>query len=98
MAHDGQQGLSQFSKLKPDVVVTDIIMPHREGVETIMAMKAQAPEVKILAISGGGRIGSADLLNLARQLGADGVLPKPFRAAEVLEAARGLLDFEPSAG
>lgn len=91
-AQDGSQGLEKFRHLRPDVVVTDIIMPNREGVETILAMKELAPEVKILAISGGGRLASGELLNLARSLGADAVLPKPFRAAELVDAVCRLID------
>jgi len=91
VACDGVEGLAQFEKVRPDVVVTDIIMPNREGVETVMSIKALDPEVKILAISGGGRLGSTDVLNTARVLGADAVMAKPFRSAEVVSAVVRLL-------
>jgi CheY-like chemotaxis protein len=91
VAHDGVEGLAQFNKLRPNAVVTDIIMPNREGVETLMAIKAQAPEVKVLAISGGGRLGSTDLLAMAHSLGADAVLAKPFRSTDVVEAVARML-------
>lgn len=91
LAQDGVEGLAMFEQFRPHVVVTDIIMPNREGVETLMAIKAQAPHVKVLAISGGGRLGSVDVLNTARTLGADGVLAKPFRSAEVIAAVLRLL-------
>lgn len=91
-AQDGDEGLVRFDRLRPHIVVTDILMPNREGVETILAIKQRAPEVKILAISGGGTLGSAAVLDLARRLGADAVLAKPFRSGEVLDAARRLLD------
>jgi CheY-like chemotaxis protein len=91
VAHDGVEGLEQFNRLRPNAVVTDIIMPNREGVETLMAIKAQAPEVKILAISGGGRLGSTDLLAMARSLGADAVLAKPFRSTDVVDAVNRML-------
>jgi DNA-binding response OmpR family regulator len=90
-ARDGEEGLARFLTQTPDLVITDILMPNREGVETILAMKAKAPEVKILAISGGGRLGAEQILHLARRLGADAVLPKPFRSADILAAARRLL-------
>ena len=90
-ARDGDEGLARFLQQTPDLVITDILMPNREGVETILAMKAKAPEVKILAISGGGRLGAEQVLDLASRLGADAVLPKPFRAADILAVARGLL-------
>ncbi|HZW15564.1 MAG TPA: response regulator [Brevundimonas sp.] len=91
-ARDGDQGLARFHEQSPDLVITDILMPNREGVETILAMKAKAPQVRILAISGGGRLGAEEVLGLASRLGADAVLPKPFRAADILAAARGLLE------
>lgn len=91
-ARDGDEGLARFAERTPDLVVTDILMPNREGVETILAMKARAPGVKILAISGGGRLGAEEVLGLVVRLGADAVLPKPFRSAEILAAAGKLLD------
>lgn len=91
-ARDGEEGLARFIEETPDLVVTDILMPNREGVETILAMKARAPQVKILAISGGGRLGADEVLSLAQRLGADAVLPKPFRSAEILGLAQRLLE------
>lgn len=91
VAHDGVEGLAQFAKLRPNAVVTDIIMPNREGVETLMAIKALDPDVKILAISGGGRLGSTDLLAMAHSLGADAVMAKPFRSTDVVGAVARLL-------
>lgn len=96
VAHDGVEGLAQFNKLRPIAIVTDIIMPNREGVETLMAIKALDPDVKILAISGGGRLGSTDLLAMARGLGADAVMAKPFRSTDVVSALARLL--QPSEG
>ena len=93
VARDGAEGLAQFQAVRPDAVVTDIIMPNREGVETLMAIKALDPRVKILAISGGGRLGSSELLSIARGLGADAVMAKPFRSAEVVNAVARL--FQP---
>ena len=91
VAHDGDEGLAQFNTLRPNAVVTDIIMPNREGVETLMAIKNLDPDVKILAISGGGRLGSTDLLRTARGLGADAVMAKPFRSTDVVAAVSRLL-------
>ena len=91
LAHDGVEGLAQFNKLRPNAIVTDIIMPNREGVETLMAIKALDPGVKILAISGGGRLGSTDLLTMAQSLGADAVMAKPFRSTDIVAAVCRLL-------
>ena len=83
-ASDGQMGLARFMARPTDLVVTDIIMPNREGIETIVGLKKARPSVKVIAISGGYRVGPADFLNLAGHVGADGVLAKPFRLAALL--------------
>ena len=90
-ARDGVEGLALFRETRPQAVVTDLIMPNREGIETLMAIKTEAPEVKVLAISGGGRLGTVDLLRTAHGLGADAVLAKPFRSSEVINAVARLL-------
>jgi len=77
-AEDGRRGLSVFLGEKPDLVVTDIIMPEKEGIETIRDIRDLSPNAKIIAISGGGRIGSTDFLRIARQLGACDVIAKPL--------------------
>ena len=92
LAADGAEGLKHFMSHSPDLVVTDIIMPEREGIETIVAMKAARPKVPILAVSGGGRTPPHEFLALAKQLGADAVLTKPFRAAQLLDSARLLIN------
>jgi DNA-binding NtrC family response regulator len=83
-ATDGEIALRRFNAVSPDIVLIDILMPTREGLETIIAMRKERPEAKIIAMSGGGRIGPYEFLNLARHLGADAVIPKPFRLADVL--------------
>lgn len=90
-APDGQVGLARFTARPADLVVTDIIMPNREGIETIVALKKAAPTVKVIAISGGYRVGPTDFLHLAHHVGADAVLAKPFRLAELLNLAAQLL-------
>ncbi len=90
-APDGQAGLTQFAKTPTDLVVTDIIMPNREGIETIVALKKKGPSVKVIAISGGYRVGPKDFLNLAGHVGADAVLPKPFKLSDLLDKAEALL-------
>lgn len=90
-ALDGKAGLQAFMRSQPDIVVTDIVMPEREGVETIMSMKAISPSTPILAISGGGRVGAEEFLSLALRLGADDALAKPFRTAELVARMKALL-------
>jgi DNA-binding response OmpR family regulator len=77
-AEDGRRGLRAFRSESPDLVITDIIMPDKEGIQTIMEMRAERPGAKIIAISGGGRIGNTDFLKIARQMGAADVIAKPF--------------------
>jgi DNA-binding response OmpR family regulator len=96
LAADGAEGLDRFLTSSPDLVVTDIIMPGREGIETLLAMKAARPEVPILAVSGGGQTPAREFLTLAKGLGADGILAKPFRAEQLLAAARLLIDLPPT--
>lgn len=95
LAQDGAEGLKRFMTTSPDLVVTDIVMPEREGIETILAMKAARPEMPILAVSGGGQTPAGEFLTLAKGLGADAVLAKPFRAGQLLDAARLLIDLPP---
>jgi CheY-like chemotaxis protein len=73
-------------------VVTDIVMPNQEGIETIMQLKRLERPPRVIAISGGGRRGGQDFLQWARHLGADAILPKPFRTSELIEIARTLLE------
>jgi two-component system, chemotaxis family, chemotaxis protein CheY len=84
-ASDGQRGLTLFRLAKPDIIVTDIIMPEQEGLGTIMMMRREHPEAKIIAVSGGGRVGNIDVLEAAKALGAADVLPKPFEPDTLLE-------------
>jgi two-component system chemotaxis response regulator CheY len=84
-AEDGQRGLSAFRSEAPDLVITDIIMPEKEGIQTIREIRALRPQAKIVAISGGGRIGNTDFLRIAQQLGAADIISKPFDPDEFVE-------------
>lgn len=90
-APDGQVGLARFAAETPDLVITDIIMPTREGVETIVALRRASKNLKIIAVSGGYRVGPEEFLTLARHVGADATLAKPFRLAQLVALANGLL-------
>jgi DNA-binding response OmpR family regulator len=82
-ANDGEEGLNLFRAKSPDLVVTDIMMPKQEGIMTIIEMRREAPSVAIIAISGNGQGYGPNYLEFARKLGADAMLPKPFRPAEL---------------
>jgi DNA-binding NtrC family response regulator len=83
-ARNGLHGTVAFHRTQPDLVITDIIMPEQDGIQTITEIRAAKPDAKIIAISGGGRIGNADFLAMARTLGAIDVIPKPFDSDELL--------------
>jgi len=85
-AADGNKALAKLDQRRYDAVVIDIIMPDREGVETIVEIRKRWPETFIVAISGGGRVGAQDFLKLASMLGADRTLTKPFTPAKLLAA------------
>ena len=94
-ANDGRHGMALFREEHPDLVITDIIMPEREGLETITAIRREDSSVKILAISGGGRVVNQDFLAVARKLGADAALAKPFDCAELIASLHSLLPVPP---
>ena len=83
-ASDGLEGLECIQKNKPDLVITDIIMPEKEGVETILEIKNKYPDLKYIAMSGGGRSKSEGYLIVAKSLGAVETFSKPFRLAELI--------------
>ena len=74
-----------------DLIITDLIMPEKEGIETIIELRQDYPDVKIIAISGGGVVGPKDYLSMAKMLGANRTLPKPFARKKLLETVRELV-------
>ncbi len=90
-ARNGVEGLAKYPADGVDLVITDIVMPGKEGIELIVELRQLHPQLKILAMSGGGRIGSKDYLRIAKFLGASVVLAKPFSSAELLAAIDELL-------
>ncbi|MEW6347495.1 MAG: response regulator [Thermodesulfobacteriota bacterium] len=91
-APDGEEGVRLYRKTAADLVITDIIMPEKEGIETIMELRKDFPEVKIIAISGGGKaMPSSTCLSLAKGLGATKTLAKPFKRQELLDAVAEVL-------
>lgn len=91
LASNGKEGLAIFEKNSADLVITDIIMPEKEGLELILEMKKQRPELKIIAISGGGRISPESYLECAKHFGAEKVFQKPFKQKDMVSAVKELI-------
>jgi DNA-binding NtrC family response regulator len=91
-AANGIEALRLCEQPEVAAAIVDLVMPEKEGLETIFEMRRRFPGIKTIAISGGGR-GPGDVyLEMARQLGAATALAKPFGNAEILEAIRKILD------
>lgn len=92
-AADGEEGLLLIESGKqPAVVVIDIIMPRKEGLETIIEIRKKFPGIKLIAISGGGRTKSTDFLQLAKRLGSDAIIPKPLDMDELERTIKALIN------
>jgi len=88
LAKNGEEGIARFEGSGIDLVVTDIIMPEKEGIETIIELRQRDPKIKIVAISGGGRTSNAIFLDVAKKFGAIDVLAKPFAPRQLLAAVQ----------
>jgi CheY-like chemotaxis protein len=87
-AVNGFNGLALYNSLHFDLIITDIIMPEKEGIETIFEIRKNNKKIPIIAISGGGRINPGSYLKIAKNLGADYVFSKPVHRQEFLSAIR----------
>ncbi len=90
-ACEGSEGMALQRKRPADLVITDLIMPDQEGLETIKELREEFPQVKIMAISGGGWIGAGPYLGTAGKIGAHAALAKPFEREALLAVVRELL-------
>ncbi len=91
-AENGIEAETILTSLKPDLVITDLIMPEQDGIGTINMLREKHPEMKIIAISGGGSILGADYLQIASKLGAHYVFSKPFDNKQLLTKVKELLE------
>lgn len=91
-APNGKAGMRLLHEEHCDLVITDIFMPEKDGIEVILELRRDFPDVKIIAISGGSHIVPMDCLSIAKQLGAHNILSKPFKPKEFLETIRNLVD------
>lgn len=88
-AENGAQALGIVEQTDVDIVLLDILMPCKEGLETLIELKSRFPHVTVIAMSGGGTHSKADFLSIATQFGADAVLKKPFAVRALLELVAG---------
>lgn len=90
-AEDGEVALHKLQEGEFDLLITDIVMPSREGLELILEVKKKMPELKILAMSAGGRADPDEYLRYAKAFGANEVLPKPSPSEDIIQAVKRLL-------
>lgn len=91
-AENGRSAIAMFSSTTVDLVITDILLPDKDGLELIPQFRKSAPSIKIIAISGGGRLGAKSYLGTAKALGALKTLAKPFSSLELQNAVKEVLD------
>ena len=92
-ACNGAEGLRMLENELPDLVITDLYMPEKDGLETIMELRQADQKIRIMAISGGAlNINVADMLNTAETFGADAIMAKPFNVETFLHKVKELLD------
>ncbi|ALP53008.1 hypothetical protein Tel_07470 [Candidatus Tenderia electrophaga] len=91
-AEDGVHACETYRDAEIDLIITDLVMPRKNGIEMIMELKKDRPGIKVIAISGGsGFSGQIDLLSVARLLGAKHIIKKPFTVDEIRAAVNDIL-------
>lgn len=90
-AENGDRAIRIHRERQADLIITDIIMPDKEGIGTIVELKSEFPDVKIFAMSGGGKNSPEQYLRMANGLGVDRVFIKPFNREEILSAVAEVL-------
>lgn len=90
-AKDGVEGINVFRNNSVDLVITDVVMPGKEGIETLLELRREAKPSKIAVMSGGGKLGPDYYLQLAEKFGADAVLSKPVEREHLIAEVERLL-------
>ncbi len=96
-ASNGVEALEIMEGQSFDLILTDVIMPDCDGIELVMTVRKKLPDIKVIVMSGGGRVRADHYLNLAEKLGAARVFEKPFNTAELRETVAELLSETDSA-
>ncbi|MEA1969434.1 MAG: response regulator [Thermodesulfobacteriota bacterium] len=94
VASDGKEGMKLFERNPVDLVITDLIMPEKEGIEIILELRKGYPDVPIIAMSGGGQNSPDGYLNMAKIFGAHATFEKPINKEELLNAVNKALDIK----
>nr|WP_167816255.1 response regulator [Methanocorpusculum sp. GPch4] len=94
-AESGEQAVKVFLEESPDLVTLDILMPGRDGIETLQDLRAQSPEARVVMVTA---LGMEDYIKRALDSGADGFILKPFSAEKVLETVQEVLERPVSGG
>lgn len=92
-AADGREGVECCQRNPADLAIIDLFMPEKEGLRAIVELKEKHPDLKIIAISGGGRLGRTGLLSVAKDFGVQRTFEKPFKMSEMLDAVEELLGY-----
>src|SRR5688572_13585567 len=84
-ADDGEQGVAMQPAFGAEILITDIFMPNKDGIETIQEFKQSSPGTRIVVMSASSRLNSSTYLTIAQELGVDVILHKPFGIQELLD-------------
>lgn len=90
-AEEGNAALDQIANGRFDLVISDIIMPGKEGIETIREIRDSHPEIHVIAMSTGGSLGNSQILEYARMIGAHEAIRKPIELPELISTVERLL-------
>ena len=91
-ASGGKDGIKTHRENPADLIITDLLMPEKDGLETIMELRRNSQDVKIIAMSGGGKIDPKTYLQIAKTMGAIETIAKPFHLRELLKTVQELLE------
>lgn len=91
-ASNGREALEVLRAHSVDAVVTDVVMPEMDGLELMIALRKEFPDLPVVVMSGSSLPTTMDVLGVARRLGARVSLPKPFRLGELLRAINGVIE------
>ncbi len=90
-ASNGNEAIELYRSSPVDLIIMDVFMPEKEGIETILELTSEFPDVNVIAISGGGKVGTRDCLDSALEFGAKRVFTKPVTADRLLRAVEQIL-------